>query len=258
MSPNMTRRPRIIHTPLFSYTELNQRFAEENLNGHIHALDTASALDSGNDITFTNGISKLIFVLNAGSDFAGTITVTGTTVNRDSGAETGSDTDDIVVDALTTDTSDTDAESNPRWAMSGAYITSKWFKGACTVSTADVTLTDVDSYSVTFEQMNDQGLFTIDTYDMTAEPTNTNAWLYSYLYAVDVTGSKVAITREASIALTAANVTANTHYRLRRGGIGKALNGSTDGLFAQVFYGPTSQTYWQDVCIKAWGKIDIA
>lgn len=258
MTPNMTRRPRRVHTPLTLFIEKNQRFSEENIHGIFHSLSTGDALDSGTDIVFTSGLSKLVFVLNAGSDFAGTITVTGTTVDRDTGAETGADTDDIVIDALSTDTSDTDAEGQPRYALSGSYITSKWFKGAVTISTANVTLTDVDSYQCAFEQWHDQGIVVLEAFDITGTATNTAAWLYAYLYAVMVTGSKMVLTREASIEAPASGISADTHYRYRRGSIGKTLDGSTDGCFVHLFFGPSSQTYWTDVNIKVWAKADIA
>jgi len=240
-------------SPLTSYIAVKTRQSVINLHGGLLSLSTGDALDSvPTDINVTTGIGKLMIVVNAGSDLAGDITVTGTTVDRETGAETGADTDTITVDAVTTDGSDTDASGNARYAFTGAYITSKWFKGAVVLSTADLTLTDVDVYHVSFEQANDATAYEIDTFDVNAFSTSSSAWLYGYLYSLVVTGDKCDIVREASLELPAADVAADRYYRLRRGNVGKVMDGSSDGLWADLFLGPLAQTYWEDITIKIW------
>jgi hypothetical protein len=242
-----------ITIPLDVFVDQNQRFLEEEVHGGFQNIVTADTLDSVTPITFTTGLGKLVIVVNAGADTTGDITVTGTSVDRDSGAETGADTDTVSIDGVTTDASDTDADGNTRHSFTNAYITSKWFKGSVTLTTADVDLSDVDIYYISFEQWNDQPEIELDTLDITATATNASAWLYAYLYTVVPDGDTVAITRVASIDLPAAEVTANRSYRLRRSNLGVTIDGATDGIFLDVHLGPNSQTYWDNINTKVWG-----
>lgn len=248
---------RIASTPLTTYIDKVARFSEQNHHGGLLSLATAQPLDSvPTDLVFTTGIGKFIVVVNAGSDYAGTITVTGTSVDRNTGSETGSDTETLTIDALTTDNSTTDAQSNVVHGFTGAYITSKWWRGSVTLSTTNLTLTDVDIYHVSFEQFNDQSDVELTTLDFNGYETNAAAWVYAYLYVVvPYSTNKVAIASAASISIVSGTATANRYYRLRRGNIGQALNGATDGVFLDVFFGPTNQTYWEDATIKVWADI---
>jgi hypothetical protein len=244
-----------INIPLPIYVDENQRFLEENVHGGLVSLATGQPLDSvPTDISVTQGTGKILVAVNAGSDTSGEITVTGTTVNRDTGVETGADTDTLTIDGLTTDGSDTDADGNTRHSFTKAYMTSKWFKGSVTLSTTNLTLTDVDVYHCSFEQWNDQSEIELDTLDINAVANNTSAWLYAYLYTVVPDGDEVDITRVASIDLPAAEITAaNLMWRLRRSNIGITINGATDGFFVDLHLGPNSQEYWQDLSMKVWG-----
>ena len=229
-----------------------------HVHGGLVSLTTGDTLESAADIEVNAGVGKLLIVINAGSDYAGSITVTGTSVNRETGAETVGDTDTITVDALTTDGSDTDAQSNERHSFTGAYITSKWFRGTVTLSTDDLALDDVDVYQVAFEQLNDWTAYEIDTFDFTALPTNDTAWMYAYVYSLEVTGDKCSVTREATVSVASGGATANVPYRLRRGNIGKSMAGATDGFWVDVFFGPTVQAYWEDVNVKVWCLASIS
>lgn len=243
--------------PWTSYIDIKERLAVYEIHGGFLSISTANALDSvPTNITDTVGLGKIVVSVIAGSDVSGSITVTGTSVDRNTGAETASDTDVLTVDAVTTDGSDTDASGNNRYSFTGAYMTSKWFLGSVTLSTADLTLTDVDVYQIAFEQNNDNTDWDVQTFDMTALSTNASAWLYAYLYTVEPTGDKVNITRLASLELPAAKVNANLPYRLRRGNLATTLDGSTDGVFINVFPGPLASTYWEDMTIKVWTGIN--
>jgi hypothetical protein len=194
----------------------------------------------------------VVLVINAGSDFAGDITITGTSVDRETGNETGSDTSVITIDALTTDNSSTDGNSVTIAEFAGAYISDKWFRGAITISTADVTLTDVDVYQIAFEQANDQTEYSLDTLDVSAYATNASAWISGYLYSVEVTGDKVDIVNEAGGAFQASVINANKWYRMRRGNIAKTLDGSTDGFYFDLTLGPLANNYWENINAKVW------
>ena len=245
------------------FIEQNARNLDEHVFGSLTILATAQPLDSGNNIPVVPGISKLLIVLNAGSDFDdGSITVTGTSVNRVTGATTALDTDTITVNALTTDSSGTDAQGNTTWGFAGAYITSKWFDGisGVTLSTTDLTLTDVDVYGIAFDQFNDQDGVVIETFDVTAKATNSNAWCYHYLYHVEpTTGDKCDIGLIASVSADslAANQ-ANKYFRLRRGSLAHVINGSTEGVFLDMHWGPNSLSYWESMTVTMHGTVPLA
>lgn len=239
------------------YIDLKERQAEQHIHGNFISLVTGQPLASAANINVTNGLSKLVIVVNAGADLAGSITVTGTSVDRNTGAETGSDTDTITVDALTTDASSTDANGNTEHDFTGAYITSKWFKGAVVLTTTDLTLSDVDVYQVSFEQFADKAV-TIQALDVTALANNTSAWCDLYLYLLEVTGDKCDIASIADVHVTTAESTADRYYRLRRGELDEACDGSTDGIWVDGNFGPLNQNYWEDINIKLWYDVEVA
>ena len=205
-----------------------------------------------NDVSISKGTGKIVVVVVAGSDFDGEITVTGTSVDRDTGATTGADTDTITVDAITTDTSDTDTNGNARHAFTGAYITSKWFVGTVVLSTTTLNCT-IYAYHVSFEQFDDTADITLDTFDANILTTSVNAEFDAYLYSIEVTGDKCDITREASLNVGSGGETAlaNRYWRLRRGNINKAIDGTTDGTWVDVHYS-NSPAFVEDVSIKVW------
>jgi hypothetical protein len=235
--------------PLNNKTDLN------SLHGGIHistAGQSGIVLNSGQTITDTIGISKIMLVVNAGTDLAGDITITGTSVDRETAAETGADTDVIPITALTTDGSTTDSNGNIVHSFTGAYISSKWFKGAITLSTTDVDLTDIDVYQVAFEQFNDCPDIIIETLDATYTTTNNSAELDCYLYSVEVTDSVCDI--ELLATLTHETGQTTDFFRKRIGNIAKALDGSTDGIFIDLFLNPSAQTYFASFTSKVWAS----
>jgi hypothetical protein len=245
---------------LTAYDAEPARGSESNIHGGLLSLATGQPLDSvPTDIVVTKGIGKVMVVINAGGDVTGDITVTGESIDRETGASTPADTDTLTVDALSTDNSDTDSNGNTRHSFTGAYITSKWFTGTVTLSTADLTLTDVDVYHVSFEQFNDHPAFTLRTFDANIFTTNVAAEFDAYLYSLEVTGDKCDITREASLNVGADGETAiaNKYWRLRRGNIDTALVGTTDGIWIDVHYS-NSPAYVEDVTIKVWADATVS
>ena len=230
------------------------RGSESNIHGGLLSLATGQPLDSvPTDLVVTKGIGKLLIVVNAGSDLAGDITVTGTSVDRDTGATTGADTDTLTIDAVTTDNSDTDSNGNTRHAFAGAYVTSKWFTGTVTLSTTNLTLTDVDVYHVSFEQFNDAPVLTLNTFDANIFTTNVAAEFDCYLYVLEASATKFNVVRVASLNVGADGETAiaNKYWRLRRGGLDREMEGTTDGIWIDVHYS-NSPAYVEDVTIKVW------
>lgn len=230
------------------------RASESNIHGALLSLATGQPLDSvPTDIVVTKGVGKVMVVVNAGGDIAGDITITGETIDRDTGASTPADTDVITVDALTTDGTTTDSNGNTVHAFTGAYVSSKWFTGTVTLSTADLTLTDVDVYHVSFEQFNDKPNIVVNTFDVNMITTSVNAEFDAYLYSLEVTGDKCNIVNISALHVGADGETAiaNKYWRLRRGVINKALDGTTDGVWIDVHYSNTPADV-EDVTIKVW------
>ena len=248
--PGHTSTKKVVYD---QYIELNERNLDEHIHGIFTAMVTGDPLSNVAPIAYTHGISKLFIVINAGGDFDGTITVTGTKVDRDTGAETGAFEEAITVDALTTDTSDTDADGNARHAFSGAYITDEWFKGSVTLTTADLTLTDVDIWAISFEQVDDTPRLELTSLDISFDVLNTAAWFYAYLYTVTIAPAtkKCTLVRRATLALAVADSEV-APYRLRKGNLGVSLDGSKDGFWYELFFGPNAQRYFADVSIEVW------
>jgi hypothetical protein len=236
------------------YLERNQRNFDQQVYGGFNAVITAGAVASGSPLSYTHGISKLFIVINAGADVDGTLTITGDSVDRNTGAITVGDTENITIDALTTDASDTDAQGNVRHSFTGAYITSKWFKGSLTLSTADLNISDLDIYGVSFEQVNDTPDLTLKTFNITTLCTNAAAWFYGYLYKLNVTTAtkKADLTREASLNLDVGDTAADRHYRLRRGNLDVAFDGRKDGFWFEVFFGPDANSYFDNTAWEVW------
>ena len=232
---------------------LNNKTDLDSLHGAIHETGNQSGiiLNSGQTITDTIGISKILFVVLAGTDLSGNITITGTSVDRDTGVETGSDTDVVSIDGLSTHSTATDANGNHIHGLTNGYISSKWFKGALTLSTTEVDLTDIEIHQVAFEQFNDCPDITVETIDLTYKITNTAAALDCYLYAVEVTGSIVSIELLATLTHVAGQSV--NFYRKRIGNIGKSLDGTTDCIFVDLFLLPTNLTYFASFTSKVWG-----
>ena len=241
------------------YVDVKERLTEYNIHGNLPgALTTADTLDSVTPIALTTGVGKLLIVINTATDFDGEIIVTGTKVDRDTKDETGSFVEYITVDALTTDTSSTDSNGNTIHAFSGAYITSNWYKGSVTFTTTDLDISNIDIYQIAFEQFGDYPNITVNSFDVTAECTNTAAWADLYLYALEVTDGKCEITEIASVNLSSADSEADLYYRLREGLVAKSLDGSTDVIWVGGHLGPHAQTYWEDITVKIWYDIVLS
>ena len=238
---------------LSAYDAEPARASETNLHGGLLSLSTADAVDTvPTTYNVSKGIGKILFVVNAGTDLSGTLTVSGTVVDRETGAS-GADTDDVAIEGLSTNNSTTDGNGNTVHDFRNAYITSKWFHGTVTMSTSDLTISDIDTYHVSFEQFNDVPYVMVQTFDINALITNAAAEIDAYLYALTVSGSTCNITNEADLHVGTNGFAsiANKYERLRRGNIGKALVTSHDGVWADVFYS-NSPSYVEDTTIKIW------
>lgn len=250
-----------ISTPiaLTHYDAEPARGSESNVHGGILSLATAQAISTGVPTgTINTGIGKLFIVVNAGTVLTGSFTITGTTIDRNTGVETGSDTDVVTLNGLiTTDGTTTlgGGKTFPIHSLSNAFMSSKWFTGGVVISTTDANLSDFDVYHCSFEQFNDTPEIELDTFDVNLLATNTSAELDGYLYSVVNNSGILAITAEAEIHLGADGITpiADKYYRLRRGNIAKDLTCTSDGVFVDLHF-TNSPAYIEDVTCKVWGN----
>ena len=250
-----------ISYPFDFYDAQPARGSETNWHGGLNSLATGQPLDSvPTDLVVTKGIGKVVIVVNAGTDLMGDITITGTSVDRDTGVSTPADTDTISVNALTTDSSTTDANGNIVHVFTEAYISSKWFHGTVTLSTTDLTLTDVDVYHCSFEQCNDDTNMTLNTIDANLFTTNANAEFDCYLFGIRVAGDKCDLVLGAELHVGADGFTAiaNKYEHLRKGNINEPFDGTTDGWWVDIHYS-NSPSYVEDVTVTVWAtKAQIA
>ena len=232
----------------------NNKNNVNDIHGGVNEVVNAGILDSVNPINTTVGISRVGVAVVAGSDLVGTIVVTGTTVDRDTGAETGADTELLTVTAISTNTSANDVMGNLVYGYSGLYTTTKWFKGAIVLSTTNLTLTDIDVMQLTFEQFEAHSNVTISSMDATFRITNTAAYYATYLYSIKKSNGTYAITKEAEILLPVGESEVGA-YRMRRGNLEVALDGTTDGVFFDIFFKPDAQQYFESYVQKIWARL---
>lgn len=244
---------------LSTYSATPDRNAEENIHGDLDLLVSAQDVNAG-DITLTAdtdmGLSKLVIVNNGGGE-TGAITVTGTSVDRDTGAETALDTSTITVDTTTTDATAADANSIDVHSLTNAYITDKWFTGTANVviSQDSGSLTDIDVYQCSFEQFNDSRSVLLKTVDLNifCLTGDVNAKLSIHAYTVEVTGDKVDIISVADVVRTG-DFVSDKWYRFRRQSIDVQLDGRTDGIFINLAL-LGSPAKFRDAGLKIWADV---
>lgn len=247
---------------LTEYDPKPARDSESNIHGALLLL-TAGTINSptnvqlgpatpANDISVTKGIGKVLVVVVGGSDVDGTITVTGESIDRDTGVSTPGHTNTIIVDAVTTDNSSDDSNGNRKHAFVGAYITDDWFTGTVVLSTSTLNCT-IHVYHISFEQFNDQPSIILNTFDINILTTSVNAEFDAYLFDLNATtGNKadVELHGELHIGADGETAIADKYWRLRKGNIDQSLNGTTDGVWVDMHY--SNPALVEDVTMKVW------
>ena len=236
---------------LHMHTEKPSRSSETNWLGGVVELDNAAAVNGGAPFAMTaKGIGKIIIVINAGGDLIGDITAKGLVHDRNTGATTPGGTSVITIDGITTDSSTTDTNTNVIHGFTKAYISDKWFSGVVTLTTADTAVTDMDIFHVSFHQYNDKPNITVQTFDCSLYTTGVAAEFDAYFYDIHVTGDECTIEMDAELHIGADGETAlvNKYWRLRRGNLNESLDGTTDGVWVDIFYS-NSPVQIEDVTI---------
>jgi hypothetical protein len=236
--------------PVNSKTEL------DSLHGTYLRNDSEDGiiLNSGTPIVGDGGLSKVMFSVLAGSVLTGEVIITGTSIDTETAVETPGDTETIPVDGLSIDNSTTDSNGNNVHAFIDNYISAKFWTGTLTFSTPDLDLTEIRFGQCAFEQFDAVEDLTINSLSATYQISNTASIMDAYLYAVEVIGSKASLTKIAEIHHGTGEIT-DSVFKRRQGALDKQLDGTTDGVFIDMFLAPTNQEYFNNFTIKVWATI---
>ena len=238
---------------LSAYDAEPARSSVTNLHGGLHSIVTGGVLNSGTPLVVNNGVGKLFLMPKTLVDGVGTVTITGTKVDRSTGVETPGFSETVTVDWTTAaiDTSTVDAQGNPVYALVGGFMTTEWYRGTVTFTTTDVSFSNIDAYSIGFEQLNDSPLNELDTFDINFFVASVSARFDAYLYSVIVgVDGRATITMEIDLHLGIPPFS-NRYYRLRNSTTNIVLDGSSDGIFCQLYYA-SSPSWIEDATVKLW------
>lgn len=248
---------RTSRTALTTYSALPDRNAQESIHGNLDLIVAGIDPDAG-DVIISNafGQGKMVIVNNGVAE-TGVLRVTGTSIDRDTGAETALDTELITIDTTTIDNNSTDANSQPTWDLENAFMSDKWWTGTVNITLHEESgaLTDLDIYQCSYDQFGDARSINIRILDMTIQALNTNGSISAHAYTVQVTGSRVNIQQipDTEVVRTA-DFETDKWYRIRRGALDVPLNGLTDGMFLNMsFLG--SPAKFANATIKVWADV---
>jgi len=237
-------------------TDNNTRNSINNIHGGITMIVEEKPLSISEYIDCAVGISKLMIALEDGADYQGTIRITGTRVDRNTGEVTVGFVEHLDVDGETSNTSGIDSLGYFVWGFHSAYITSNWFVGDVIISTEDVEVLHTSVFQVGFEQFNDSANITLDTFDATFDISSTLAEYSFHLYLVIIKDSSVDVVRAMSAVRESANINP-LMYRVRRSNLNIPINGTDSGIFIDANLGPLNQTYFDSLVIKLWATKTI-
>ena len=246
----------IKHRTGISFTfPLNTKTSLDSLHGTllVNNSESGTALNSITPITGSGGQSRVFAKVIAGTDLVGTMTITGTSVDRDTGAETIGDTENIAINGLTIDaTINDDGNGNQVYDYENAYVSSKWWKGSLTFSTTDLDISNIVFAQIGYEQFADSENIELKSFDTTYITSNTNAIMDFYMYSVVLDGNTAVIKKIAEQHQTTGDP--EGHYRHKRS-LSTMLNGATDGIFMDLYLKPDTLQYFSSFINKVW--VDI-
>lgn len=245
---------------LDSYSAEPSRNAQEQIHGNLDPIATAQDPNAGVVTLTANatyGQGKMV-IANNGVAETGVVTITGTSVDRDTGVETPLDTEVITIDITTTDSNHLDGNSQQVWDLENAFITSKWWTGSAniTITQDSGSLTDLDIYQIAFDQFGDARSIRLRILDMTLQAINsTDGQLSGHAYVVQVTGQRVNVQQIPDTELDInGGFVVDKWYRYKRQNFDIQLDGRTDGFFfGMSFLG--SPPKFANVTLKVWADI---
>ena len=238
---------------LSAYDAQPARSSVTNLHGGLQSIATGGVLNSGSPLVVNNGLGKLFLMPLTLIDGLGTVTITGTKVDRVTGVETPGFSEVVDVNWTTPaiDSSTVDAQGNTVHDLADGFMSAEWYKGAVTITTPDVSFAAIDTYSIAFEQLNDSPLNELDTFDINFFVASVSARFDAYLYSVIVASDGRATVRDEIELHLGTPSFSNRYYRLRKSTVNIVLNGVTDGIFCQLHYA-SSPSWIEDATVKLW------
>ncbi|MHA1972791.1 MAG: hypothetical protein ACTSW1_07355 [Candidatus Hodarchaeales archaeon] len=243
---------------LNTFIEKNQR----NLNEHIHGVflelavtPSSGAVNPTQNVTGTKGIGRILFVVNSGSDLLGDLLIYGTKVDRNTGNRVVGFVGNISINGASFDNSFLDPQGNVVHNITNSYITEDWFFDGFSIASSNLNITDMDVYHISYEQFDDPETVLLKTFDVNVKVTNTGAWFYSYLYVIRTEGFGADIFPVSNLSISVSDSFEDQYYRLRKDELNLELDGSRDGVWVALFFGPPAASYFEDFTMKIWAEI---
>jgi hypothetical protein len=234
----------LIHHELSYTAYIDEVTRRTNLDifGGTNTLALNDTLNPTTNISLTNGVSKIGIAITSGSDFTGSIKITGTYRNRTTWELiTGSET--IAVTLLTT-------EVEEGLQYNNLYLTSLWWAGDFNITTTDVTLSSVDLIQIGFDQLGEHQNFTVEELDVTFRKSNVNGGLNVSFFSVLKNNGYYNLTREFFLTSEEGEGIVNGMFRMKRNGGIKKFNGTNEGFFVFVDPKPDVQDYIEDLTVR--------
>ena len=216
--------------------------------GSFNELTTSYAISKNNPLTFNHGLSRL-FISIESLNKKGTLFISGTKVDRNTGNKYPHTTEALIIDNSTSRYRALEKSTNAWQEFTGAYISLEQFEGDVEISTANVEAT-ISVWSVLFEQFNNLPEVFLSSISCSMKPTTNKAKIFinTYLFDVNTASNKVDVHCVSKLDLK--NPIPNRLYSLRHGTLNKRFSGTTDGLIVEVFTGPSQLKCLTDLTIK--------
>lgn len=234
----------LIHHELAYTMYLDEVTRRTNLDvfGGTNILSLNDTLNANTNISLTNGVSKIGIAIKSGSDFNGSIKISGTYRNRTNWDLTsGSET--ISVTILTT-------QIEEGLQYDNLYLTSLWWADDFNISTNDVNLTSVDLIQIGFDQLGEHPNFTVEELDVTFRKSNVNGGLNVSFFSVLKNDGHYNLTRELYLTSEEGEGVANGMFRMKRNSGIRNFNGTNEGFFVFIDPKPDVQDYINDLTLR--------
>lgn len=225
----------------------------QEIHGSMFLVKAATPLVHGSPLAFTTGANKLLFVVHSGTVDTGTIHIDGNVIDPNTGTIAAS-VEDIVVDAISTDSSTTDADGNPIYDFTGAYISTNMWIGNVIISSTTMD-TNVDVYAFSADRWRNSSDTYIQEFSVRVHPSSTSAWGYFYLYKVTTNGMKRDMNLIASVSMPVSASESNESYTYRRVLDPEVhLADADEGIILLAYLGPAGSSYFRDIQTKVLGR----
>lgn len=239
-----------------------QKGAERDIQGTFLQFSLGAGpvgVSAASDLVLEGGITRVMFAVLTAPVAIGSLVVTGTIVDRNTGVETPNFVEVIPVNGLTIDASTVNGGGGVVHDFTNGYMTKNWFKGQFTVSTPDLDITELAAYQISYNQFNDQPDAILTTADVRMRTTSAATEAHCHLYSVIVSpvDGTVEIKSIVSLDINAGEAVEDGFYNKKQSHIDQAFNGAAgDGWFGDVTFGGTGQqSFVESWHLIVWGSI---